>query len=111
MNSYELRPANGQKSFYGKAIIELNDDGSETLYSYDTKILTRDPAGKITRHFNGIAADGSNVGFTNTTLKHIKSFCGLNKADFIALPYNGRNTDLLTPETSLKLMIARRGHY
>lgn len=111
MNSYELRPANGQKSFYGNAVIEINDDGSETLYSYGTKILTKTSAGEMIRHFNGIAANGDNVGFTATTLKHVKSFTGLNKADFIALPYNGRNTDILTPADSLKTMIARRGHY
>lgn len=111
MEKYDLKPTNGQTSFYGKAIIELNADGSETLYSYGTKILTRDPAGNITRQFNGIAADGSNVGFTATTLKHVKSFTGLNKADFIALPYNGRNTNVLTPAESLKAMISRRGHY
>lgn len=111
MNGYELRPANGQKSFNGKAVIEINDDGSETLYSYGTKILTKTSAGEMIRHFNGIAANGENVGFSATTLKHVKSFCGLNKADFIALPYNGRNTEILTPAASLKAMISRRGHY
>lgn len=111
MKKYDLKPANGQTSFYGKAIIEINDDGSETLYSYGTKILTRDPAGNITRHFNGIAANGENVGFSVTTLKHVKSFCGLNKAAFIALPYSGRNAEILTPAASLKAMISRRGHY
>lgn len=111
MKNYELKPANGQTSFYGKAIIELNADGSETLFSYGTKIMTKTSAGEMIRHFNGIAADGSNVGFTATTLKHVKSFCGLNKADFIALPYTGRNTDVLTPADSLKAMISRRGHY
>lgn len=111
MNSYELRPANGQKSFYGNAVIEINDDGSETLYSYKTKICTKTKTGEIIRHFNGIAANGDNVGFTATTIKHVKSFCGLNKAAFIALPYNGRNTDILTPAASFKTMVARRGHY
>ena len=111
MNSYELRPANGQKSFNGKAIITQNDDGSETLYSYKTQICTKTKTGEIIRHYNGVTFNGDNVGFTATTLKHIKSFCGLNKAAFIALPYNGRNTDILTPAASLKAMISRRGHY
>ena len=111
MGNTELRPVNGQKSFYGKAVIEINDDGSETLYSYKTKICTKTKTGEIIRHYNGVTADGKNVGFTATTLTHVKSFCGLNKADFIAIPYTGRNTDLLTPAASLKAMTARRGHY
>lgn len=31
MNRYELKPITKQKSFYGKAVVEVNDDGSEIL--------------------------------------------------------------------------------
>lgn len=41
MKIYELRPVDGRKSFYGKALVHLDVDGSETLYSYGTRILTR----------------------------------------------------------------------
>lgn len=33
---YELRPTReqGQESFYGKALVHIDEDGTETLYSY-----------------------------------------------------------------------------
>lgn len=31
MKMYELMPTNGRKSFYGKACVYIDDDGSETL--------------------------------------------------------------------------------
>lgn len=34
MKKYELTPTNGRKSFYGKAFIEVDDYGVETLFSY-----------------------------------------------------------------------------
>lgn len=49
MTRYELIPAGNQKSFYGKAIVERDKTGTETLYSYGTKIIKRDTNGKLTR--------------------------------------------------------------
>lgn len=49
MRKYELSPNNGHKSFYGKAVVIIGDDGSAT------------------------------------TGGHIKAFCGLNKAAYMAL--------------------------
>lgn len=76
MYTYELRPVTRQKSFYGKAVVEVADDGSQTLLSYGTPILR-------------INADGTKkrlwFGWTATTGKHIRSFCGLNKSGFEAL--------------------------
>lgn len=74
----ELYPiaAQRQKSFYGKAYVKTTFDGSETLYSYETPIIKRDNTGKLSRLWNGWSA---------TTGKHIRSFCGLNKAGFDAL--------------------------
>ena len=73
---YELMPNDGHKSFYGKAIVEIDNEGSETLYSYGTPILTKRTNGEMVKHWDGWSA---------TTGRHIKAFCGLNKAQYIAL--------------------------
>ena len=71
---YELKPAkNKQKSYYGKARVQVNGDGSATLYSYDTKIITRDTDGTLKKHWDG---------WTATTGKHIYEFCGLRKKEY-----------------------------
>ena len=71
----ELIPTN-QKSFYGKAYTIIDDDGNETLYSYNTPIITRTKSGEYIRIYPG---------YTQTTGKHIKAFCGMSKAEFMAL--------------------------
>lgn len=76
MKMYELTPTNGRKSFYGKAKVLIADDGTETLFSYDTAIISRTPAGELVKLWNG---------WTATTGTHIKSFCGLDKAAYMAL--------------------------
>lgn len=76
MRKYELIPTNGRKSFYGKAIVCIDDIGTETLYSYGTPVVKREPSGAILRLWGGWSA---------TTGNHIKSFCGMNKAEFTAL--------------------------
>lgn len=43
MKKYELTPKNGRKSFYGKAFVEVDDNGVETLFSYLTPIIKRFP--------------------------------------------------------------------
>lgn len=77
MRRYELIPKDGRKSFYHKAIVEIENDGTETLFSYGTKIISRGAKGKLTRFYDG---------WTATTGRHIKSFCGINKAEFLELP-------------------------
>ncbi len=77
MTIYELTPTNNQASFYGKAKIVIDDDGAETLISYDTPIIKRTVDGKLSRLWFD--------GWTATTGRHIKSFCGLNKKQFMAL--------------------------
>lgn len=79
MKSYELRPVDGRKSFYSKAIVEVDNSGNETLYSYGTAIIKRLVSGELVRLWAGWSA---------TTGRHIKAFCGLNKAAFEALPHN-----------------------
>ena len=76
MRKFELMPNDGRKSFYGKAIVEIDNEGNETLYSYGTPILTKRTNGEIVKHWDGWSA---------TTGRHIKAFCGLNKAQYTAL--------------------------
>lgn len=76
---YELTPTanQNQNSFYGKAKVTVEEDGTETLYSYDTPIIKRLPDGTLVRLYDG---------YTMTTGKHIKAFCGLDKAAFKKMP-------------------------
>lgn len=76
MKIYELTPTNGQKSFYGKAYIEIDEDGTEILKSYGTPIIKRQASGELIRLYEG---------WTQTTGKHIKAFCGLNKKEYMGL--------------------------
>ncbi|CDC05058.1 unknown [[Clostridium] leptum CAG:27] len=76
MKRYKLTPTDGRKSFYGKAIVEIADDGTETLYSYDTPIIKRTNAGELVKLWDGWSA---------TTGRHIAAFCGLNKAEYMSL--------------------------
>ena len=72
MKMYELIPTSGQKSFGGKAKVIIEADGTETLYSYDTPIIKRLVNGELVKLYDG---------WSQTTGKHIKAFCGLNKAE------------------------------
>lgn len=75
---YELQPTTSQKSFYGKARVYQYDDHT-VLYSYSTPVLATDPeTGELCRTWSGWSA---------TTGKHIRSFCGINKAEYFKLPY------------------------
>ena len=79
MKIYELMPTNGRKSFYGKAQVVVDEDGVETLKSYGTDILKRYSDGRLKRVHDG---------WTLTTGNHIRSFCGLDKKEFLSLPLN-----------------------
>ena len=76
MRMYELSPIDGRQSFYGKAKVSIENDGSETLYSYTTPIIKRLASGKLVKLWGG---------WSLTTGRHIKAFCGLNKAEYMAL--------------------------
>ena len=76
---YDLKPTDGRKSFYGKAIVGIEDDGTETLYSYSTPIIKRTVDGELIRLWDGWRA---------TTGRHIAAFCGLSKSGFMRLPYS-----------------------
>lgn len=73
---YALKPTDSHKSFYGKAIVQVHEDGSETLISYGTEIITRTPDGTLIPLYND---------WTATTGRHVKAFCGLNKAEYFKL--------------------------
>ena len=77
MKMYDLIPNNGRKSFYGKAKVEVSDDGREVLYSYNTPILEKASDGTLKRLY---FAEPS-----VTTCAHIRSFCGLDKKGFLKL--------------------------
>ena len=81
MRKYYLAPVDNRKSFYGKAYVIVSDNGTETLYSYDTEICKRSIDGTITRIWPGWSA---------TTGRHIKAFCGMNKKEFCKLPVTFR---------------------
>ena len=82
INSYnpssisELIPTDSHKSFYGKAKV-LNCEGFEVLISYDTAICHKSRG--------EIVPCCSPDCLSKTTLRHIKSFCGLNKKEFLKL--------------------------
>lgn len=76
MKRYELIPHDGRKSFYGKAIVEVDKDGTETLYSYNTPIIKRLVSGELVKLWSG---------WSVTTGRHIAAFCGLNKAEYMNL--------------------------
>lgn len=76
MKRYELIPHDGRKSFYGKAIVEVAQDGTETLYSYNTPIIKRLVSGELVKLWSG---------WSTTTGRHIAAFCGLNKAEYMSL--------------------------
>lgn len=75
MTTYYLKPINNQKSFYNKAVVTI-ENGVETLYSYNTPIIKRLKNGTLIRLYDG---------WTTTTGKHIKAFCGLNKQEFLKI--------------------------
>lgn len=77
MTRHELMPANGRKSFYGKAFVEVDDYGVETLFSYQTPIIKRFPNGTLKRLYDEEPS--------LTTSIHIHAFCGLRKREFMAL--------------------------
>ena len=76
MKIYELVPIDGRASFNGKARVMIDDHGKETLISYNTPIMERHTDGTLIRLYSG---------WTQTTGRHIKAFCGLDKNGFMEL--------------------------
>ena len=64
MRQYELQPTNNRKSFYGKAKVIEQDNGTIELQSYNTTVA-RIRNGNFERLWSGYSA---------TTMNHINSF-------------------------------------
>lgn len=75
---YELIPLKEQhqKSFYGKGIVFIDENGNQTLFSYGTRIIEKTAEGKLIKYWDS---------WSMTTGKHIKAFCGLNKKEYESL--------------------------
>lgn len=60
-----LEPIDGKQSFYNKAKVIVTDDGTKTLFSYDTEICRIKPDGTFEElpHMQ-----------SQTTNRHIKAF-------------------------------------
>lgn len=103
---YELSPVSGQKSFYGKARVKIDANGAETLLSYNTPVLRREPSGVYVRLWAGYSA---------TTLRHVSAFAGRNigKAEWDKMPVEtrqprGKMSPDMSAADSYRAMIARR---
>lgn len=69
MPVYDLQPQyDARASFYGKARVELEDDGTKSLISYSTRVAVIHPDG--TARVYGT--------HSQTTLRHIKEFLKQN---------------------------------
>lgn len=75
MRTYDLTPIDARKSFYGKAKVTVDDNGTETLYSYDTPIISRNKNGELKPLYTGDK-------YGATTTRHVIAFCGVNKAEY-----------------------------
>jgi hypothetical protein len=73
MNTFELTPIDGRKSFYKKCRVE-EENGICNLISYTTKVASINQYGilDITKNENHL---------TQTTLRHINSFLSFNGID------------------------------
>lgn len=65
MEMYALNPRDGRKSFYNKAMVMIDPEGNETLYSYGTEVA------RFIRNDNRIEILGR---FSLTTGRHITAF-------------------------------------
>lgn len=105
MRVYELIPTDGRKSFYHKARVEVADDGTETLISYNTPVLRRNANGTLSRLW---------AGWTATTGRHVAAFAGLNKKAWDALPVESGGASCssmrpdMSPAESYRAMMGRR---
>lgn len=67
-----------RKSFYGKALVRIEDNGDKTLLSYCTKIMRIDTDGNVVKRYDHRSS--------NTTTRHIKEFCrqyNVNYEDYL----------------------------
>ena len=65
VREFKINPVDGQKSFYGKAVVREWLWGEKELFSYDKLVCEIDSNGNFRRIWNGYSA---------TTMKHINAF-------------------------------------
>lgn len=73
LRKYALMPNDSHRSFYGRAIVRVYDDGTEVLHSYNTDVMSRKPDGTLVRHWDDWSA---------TTGRHVIAFAGIRKAEW-----------------------------
>ena len=76
----ELRVIHGtQQSFYKKAFIKEDEEGTQYLYSYYSLVLTN--------YGNAIQFDQDSNLYTNTTMRHVREYLKqIGRWDLTALP-------------------------
>lgn len=65
MRKYELIPTDGRKSFYGKAVVIVKDNGEKVLLSHNTEVCKITSGGEFVRMWSG---------YSVTTMRHVNSF-------------------------------------
>lgn len=79
MQLYELKTTDGtRKSFYGKAFIQVENDGTKTLFSYLTPIVKQSPDRTLSKLYEKEPS--------KTTWRHIKAFLNITKKEWSSLP-------------------------
>lgn len=68
MRKYELIPTDGCKSFYGKAVVIVKDNGEKVLLSYNTEVCKITSGGEFVRMWSG---------YSVTTMRHVNAFLSL----------------------------------
>ena len=76
MRVFELSPANGRKSFYGKAKV-IETGRRIFLVSYDTVVAYKDSDGSLHRTWDD---------WSSTTGNHLYAFAGIRKKDWDKMP-------------------------
>lgn len=75
---FELTPVySTRKSFYQKAMVEENENGFKSLYSYNTLIATIDNNDKL------IYLTDNDYHYSMTTCSHLKEFCLQNDIEYL----------------------------
>ena len=100
----EILPHDSHVSFYGKAHA-LFTPFYTALLSYKTPILVYrvgttdapsdfirlyDGGYEVMRYYWGMRIPDYSDDVSATTLRHIKAFCGMNKKEFLSLPFDGK---------------------
>lgn len=79
MQLCELKTTDGtRKSFYEKAFVQIDNDGTKTLFSYLTPIVKQSPDGTLSKLYEKEP--------TQTTWRHIKAFLNITKKKWSSLP-------------------------